>query len=127
MLSRVHRAAVFSGIVALVACVSGTSNRPPNAQNPPSQAALTALGYHDVVEFGVNAARDQGFSPGELEHVEPIGVNLWRLRFGLMPKGSGKVLHVEVDGEKRELIRMQELDRLGLAAGFNPILPADGG
>jgi len=126
MFHRAHLADVFSCIVALVACVSGTSNRPPNAQNPPSQAALTSLGYYDVVEFGLNAARDQGFSPADLEKVESIGVNLWRVRFGLVPKESGKVLEVDIDGTNRRLLRMQALDRLGIAAGLNPITP-DGG
>lgn len=119
------RSGLVSCLAALIAC-AGTSNRPSNAANPPAPHVMTALGYHEVVEQGVSFARNQGFSDAELEEVTSIGPNLWRLRFGL-PKESGKLLEIEVDGTLQQLIRVQQVQRLGIAAGLKPHEARDGG
>ncbi len=119
------RSGLASCLAALIAC-AGTSNRPSNAANPPAPHVMTALGYHEVVERGVSVARNQGFSDAELEEVSSIGPNLWRLRFGL-PKQSGKLLEIDVDGTLQQLIRVQQVQRLGIAAGLQPREARDGG
>lgn len=119
------RSGLASCLAALIGC-AGTSNRPSNAQNPPAPHVLNELGYHEVVERGVSVARTQGFSDAELEEVTSIGPNLWRLRFGL-PKESGKLLEIELDGRLQQLIRFQQVERLGIGAGLKPHEARDGG
>jgi hypothetical protein len=80
-------------------------------------AVQQELGYRNVVQAGAEYARQQGYevaeAVGEAEQVRP---NIWRVRFALPKRGSGKLLELEFDQEARQVIRSQEVDIIPSAA-----------
>ncbi len=84
-----------------------TVGRPPAPQPPPSPGVLQAMGYEDVVKVGQGWMEARGYR-AELTEATQLRPNYWRLRFGLAPKGSGRLLTLEFDGERREWVKTPE-------------------
>ncbi|XXF77155.1 hypothetical protein P2318_29490 [Myxococcaceae bacterium GXIMD 01537] len=93
----------------LAAACAGPTERPP--QPPSAYTVQQELGQRDVLQAGAEYARLQGyqvaFAEGEAEEVRP---NIWRLRFALAPKGSGKLLQLDFDEATRQVVKSQEID-----------------
>jgi len=66
------------------------------------------MGYQDAVDLGSTFAGAE-YPEAELHSAEELWPNLWRVRFGLTPKGSGRFLDLYLDGSKRTLMRKEEV------------------
>ncbi|MHB8877551.1 MAG: hypothetical protein ACYC8T_27995 [Myxococcaceae bacterium] len=69
---------------------------------------MSEWGYQEVVQYGTELARQQGYDVRGVEAVM-TGRNLWRVRFGLGPPGSGKFLELDFDAASRKLMKSIEL------------------
>lgn len=68
------------------------------------------MGRTDAISLGSDHAAQLGYRDSELLGVEEIYPNIWRVKFGLAPKGSGKILQLDFDGQSRTLLKRTELD-----------------
>jgi hypothetical protein len=97
------------------ACGPNTPERRPTPE--PSSAVQRELGYRDIVQIGEEYALGQGYELASVVAAEEVRPNYWRVRFGLAPKGSGKLLQIEFDEERRRVVEATEI---GGAAGRPP-------
>lgn len=106
---RVPVSRVLLSAALLGAACAGPTERPPVPDNP--MAVQQELGYRNIVQAGAEYARQQGYqvaaAGGEAVEVRP---NIWRVRFALPERGSGKLLELEFDQEARRVIRSQEVE-----------------
>jgi hypothetical protein len=72
-------------------------------------SAETQMGYKDAVDLGTQLAAQQGYANAEIQSLEQIGPNIFRVRFGLTPAGSGRFLDLYFDGLTRKVIQSQEI------------------
>ena len=80
----------------------------------PPNTVQQELGYNDIIRLGQEYAVSSGYEvaePGEAVQVRP---NYWRIRFGLAPRGSGRLLDIEFDEAQRQVVGTTEV---GGAAG----------
>src|SRR5216683_2901374 len=82
----------------------GTPERPPSAGE-------MEMGYQEAVDLGHEYVAQQGHSDVELHGAEHVRPNIWRVRFGLAPKGSGRLLDLYFDGAKRTLLKSELTDK----------------
>ncbi|WP_083680626.1 hypothetical protein [Archangium sp. Cb G35] len=78
------------------------------------------LGYTDVIRYGQEYAATSGYDVLEITEAVETRPNYWRIRFGLAPRGSGRVLDVEFDEAQRKVIGATEVAG---AAGRGPLGP----
>jgi hypothetical protein len=78
----------------------------------PASSAEQELAYRDALDIGT-AYATQRYEDPEFHEAEQLSPNLWRVRFGLAPKGSGRVVDLHVDGSKGAVIRSDELTGVG--------------
>jgi hypothetical protein len=103
------RVVLFPALVALcTSCASGSSSRPPRPQPPLSPAEITQFGFNEVLQWGKQYLLERGYE-AELLEALPTGRTLWRLRFGLAPRGSGRLLELTFDTTGQRLVRAVEL------------------
>ncbi len=69
-----------------------------------------------MVQYGTELAHRQGYDVEFFEAV-PVGRNLWRVRFGLGARGSGRLLEVEFDAASRRLVSTVELQEVARKVG----------
>ncbi len=103
-------------LVAVACKTSGSSDRPPTGAPPPSTEAIRAWGFDDAVRLGSDYVYASQETPSALQSSEQLPGGIWRLRYGLMPKGSGRMLEVEVEGPSGRVIRSRQLGPPGPAA-----------
>lgn len=99
---------VLLALLCLAGCAASAHREPFPAARPPSSAELHD-NYQQAVELTANAVAAQGYSVGEVEYFERVKPNYWKIRFGLAPKGSGKILEVYFDGTRGEVVNAKEL------------------
>jgi hypothetical protein len=80
----------------------------------PPNAVQQELGYNDVIRLGQEYAVSSGYDVVEVAEAVQVRPNYWRIRFGLAPRGSGKLLDVEFDQAQRQVVGSTEV---GGAAG----------
>ncbi len=80
----------------------------------PPNTVQQELGYNDVIRLGQEYAMSAGYEVTEVAEAEQVRPNYWRVRFGLAPRGSGKLLDLEFDGTQPRVIGTTEV---GGAAG----------
>ncbi|WNG61122.1 hypothetical protein F0U59_45255 [Archangium gephyra] len=78
------------------------------------------LGYTDVIRYGQEYATTSGYDVLEVTEAVETRPNYWRIRFGLAPRGSGKVLDVEFDEVQRQVVGSTEVEG---GAGRGPLGP----
>lgn len=83
------------------------------APEPPN-TVQRELGYNDVVRYGQEYAISSGYEVTDVAEAVQVRPNYWRVRFGLAPRGSGKLLDIEFDGAERRVVGSTEV---GGAAG----------
>jgi hypothetical protein len=99
-----HAPLVFY-LFAACAAPKGDARLP---ERPPSSGEI-AMGYQEAVDLGSTFVGEQ-YPEAELHSAEEVSPNLWRVRFGLTPKGSGRFLDLYFDGTKRTLMRKEEVE-----------------
>jgi hypothetical protein len=75
------------------------------------------LGYSDVIRLGQEYATAEGYEVAEVAEAVKVRPNYWRVRFGLAPRGSGKLLDLEFDGVQPRVVGTTEV---GSAVGGSP-------
>jgi len=99
----------------LTGCATGAERM--NLDRPPSSAEL-GMGYDDAVALSSDYVAHQGYPDAEFLAAERVAPNIWCVRFGLSPRGSQHRLDVYFDGQRRVLVRKQEIH--GLSASWIP-------
>jgi hypothetical protein len=105
-------ALVLSSTVLGLGCAGETPAR--RMQPPPSYSVQNELGYTDVIQYGQQYAAAEGYELTEVAEAQEVRPNYWRIRFGLAPRGSGKLLELEFDEAQRRVVGTTEV---GGAAG----------
>ncbi len=80
----------------------------------PPTSVQQELGYRDVIRIGQEYAMSSGYEVADVAEAVRVRPNYWRVRFGLAPRGSGKLLELEFDGAERRVVGSTEV---GGAAG----------
>lgn len=90
------------------ACATAPSERPPQ---PPAPASVqNELGDPQVLLAGAEYARQQGYEvSADAAQAVQLRPNVWRVRFGLAPRGSGKFLELDFDKGRGQVVREQEI------------------
>jgi hypothetical protein len=69
-----------------------------------SHSVQNELGYTDIVKLSQDYALTQGYEVTEVAEAVRVRPNYWRVRFGLAPQGSGKMLDLEFDETQRRVV-----------------------
>jgi hypothetical protein len=80
----------------------------------PPNTVQQELGYNDVIRIGQEYATSSGYEVAEVAEAVRVRPNYWRVRFGLAPRGSGRLLELEFDEAQRRVVGSTEV---GGAAG----------
>lgn len=80
----------------------------------PSNTVQQELGYNDVIRIGQEYAVSSGYEVAGVAEAVEVRPNYWRIRFGLAPRGSGRLLDLEFDEARRQVVGTTEV---GGAAG----------
>jgi hypothetical protein len=75
---------------------------------PRPSSAEQRLGYQEAISAGTIAAKQLGFPSPQLIAAEEIAANVWCVRFGLAPQGTGRVLEIHV-GERGQVLQTVEV------------------
>jgi len=100
--------AVLSGLAA------GCAHQSAAPPSRPASSGEQEMGYQDAVDLGSTYAVQQGHEGAELHQAERVTPNLWRVRFGLAPKGSGRFLELHIDGKTGTVVKSEELNGVGI-------------
>ncbi len=80
----------------------------------PPNTVQQELGYNDVIRIGQEYAMSSGYQVADVSEAVRVRPNYWRVRFGLAPRGSGRLLELEFDEAQRRVVGSTEV---GGAAG----------
>jgi hypothetical protein len=80
----------------------------------PPNSVQQELGYRDVLRIGQEYALSAGYDVWGEAEAQEVRPNYWRVRFGLAPRGSGRLLELEFDEAQRRVVGSTEV---GGAAG----------
>jgi hypothetical protein len=94
---------VVTGILA--GCANTSSAVEPDQREGSGERVY---GQQDAIEFTSSALQREGYQHLEVQSAEQVGPNYWKIRFGLAPQGSGRVLDVYFDGARRQLVKRVE-------------------
>lgn len=108
-------------LVAGFACSTTGTGRPP--EPPSAYSVQQELGQRDVIQAGLEYARNNSLMVAEASEAIEIRPNYWRLRFGLSDQ-PGRLLELEFDELARRVTRAQEID---IVPGTLPDDAAQGG
>jgi len=100
---------LLPALVAGLACGTTGTGRPP--EPPSAYSVQQELGQRDVVQAGLEYARNNSLMLAEAREAIEIRPNYWRLRFGLADQ-PGRLLELEFDELARRVTRAQEIDIL---------------
>lgn len=80
----------------------------------PPNSVQQELGYNDIIRIGQEYATSSGYEVTDVAEAVQLRPNYWRIRFGLAPRGSGKLLDLDFDQVQRRVVGSTEI---GGAAG----------
>ncbi|PTL75552.1 hypothetical protein [Vitiosangium sp. GDMCC 1.1324] len=103
---------VFSAALFGAGCATETPER--RMVPEPAYDVQNELGYNDVVRLSQDYATAHGYEVTEVAEAVQVRPNYWRVRFGLAPRGSGKLLDLEFDQAQRRVVGTTEV---GSSAG----------
>lgn len=103
---------LLSSTLLGLGCVGDSQSR--RMYPEPPNSVQQELGYRDVVRIGQEYAMSAGYEVSDVAEALEVRPNYWRVRFGLGPKGSGKLLELEFDEAQRRVVGTTEV---GGAAG----------
>lgn len=98
---------VFSSALLGLGCIGPTQEG--RMRPEPAYAVQNELGYNDVVRLSHEYALAQGYDVTEVAEAVQIRPNYWRVRFGMPPEGSGKLLDLEFDQTQQRVIGATEV------------------
>jgi hypothetical protein len=100
-------ALVLSSTLLGIGCAGPTQER--RMVPEPPYAVQQELGYNDVVRLSQDYATTRGYEVTEVAEAVQVRPNYWRVRFGLAPRGSGKLLDIEFDEAQRQVVGTTEV------------------
>ena len=106
-------ALLLSSTLLGLGCATGETQARRMNPEPPN-TVQQELGYRDIVRIGQEYAMSSGYEVTDAAEVVQVRPNYWRVRFGLAPRGSDKLLELEFDGVERRVTGSTEV---GGAAG----------
>ncbi|EPX60892.1 putative lipoprotein [Cystobacter fuscus DSM 2262] len=107
--------APLRSVVALVSFSAllgtGCAVRTPERRMVPDMPTTVQqeVGYDDAVRLSRDYAVTQGYEVSEVAEATQVRPNYWRVRFGLAPRGSGRLLDLSFDAEQRRVVGATEL------------------
>jgi len=75
----------------------------------PPNTVQQELGYRDIIRIGQEYAISSGYEVIEVAEAVQVRPNYWRVRFGLAPRGSGRLLDIEFDEAQRRVVGTTEV------------------
>ncbi|MFY0571391.1 hypothetical protein ACN28E_47215 [Archangium lansingense] len=75
-----------------------------------SNTVQQELGYNEIIRLGEEYAVSSGYEVTDVAEAVEVRPNYWRVRFGLAPQGSGKLLDVEFDETRRQVVGTTEVE-----------------
>jgi hypothetical protein len=108
------RTILLLSISFALGCASTPSGAVP--ARPLSSAEL-AMGYKDAVDLGASYVASRGHTGAHFERADQPWPNVWCVRFGLLPKGSGRRIELYFDGTQRKLIKEVTYDGVSALVG----------
>jgi len=96
-------------LMASFACSTTGTGRPP--EPPSAYSVQQELGQRDVVQAGLEYARNNSLMVAEAREAIEIRPNYWRVRFGLTDQ-PGRLLELEFDELAHRVTHAQEIDIL---------------
>jgi hypothetical protein len=105
---------VLSCFFLVSGCAVGGGSAPRMVPEP-AHSVQQELGYNDVVRLSQEYATAQGYDVQDVAQAQRVRPNYWRVRFGLAPQGSGRVLDLDFDEAQQRVVGSTELD--GAATG----------
>jgi hypothetical protein len=82
-------------------------------------AGERVYGQQDAIEFTSSALQREGYQRLEVQSAEEVRPNFWKIRFGLAPRESGRVLDVYFDGAQQKVVKKIEAVEDGPASKPN--------
>jgi hypothetical protein len=64
----------------------------------------------EAADQGTDYVAKHGYQGFTLQAVQQVLPNIWCVRFGMAPDGSGKGLELHFDAQNRTLMKSQEVD-----------------
>lgn len=101
-------ALVLSSALLGIGCVGPT--REGRMYPEPPNTVQEELGYRDVVRIGQQYAVSSGYEVTDVAEAVEVRPNYWRIRFGLAPRGSGRLLDIEFDEARRQVVGTTEVE-----------------
>ncbi len=89
----------------------------------PANSVQQQLGYSDVVRLSQDYAVSHGYEVADVAQAEEVRPNYWRVRFGLAPRGSGRLLDLEFDEAQRRVVGTTELEGTATGGSGGSITP----
>jgi hypothetical protein len=111
VLSRSVVALVLSSALLGTGCAVRTPERRMVPDLP--STVQQEVGYDDAVRLSRDYAVAQGYEVSEVAEATQVRPNYWRVRFGLAPRGSGRLLDLSFDAEQRRVVGATELGQTG--------------
>lgn len=84
----------------------------------PPNTVQQELGYNDIIRIGQEYAASSGYEVADVAEAVRVRPNYWRVRFGLAPRGSGRLLELEFDEAQRRVVGSTEVG--GVAGRTTP-------
>jgi hypothetical protein len=108
-------ALVLSAALLEAGCAVSTPERRMVPDLPPS--VQQEVGYDDAVRLSHDYAVAQGYEVADVAEATQVRPNYWRVRFGLAPRGSGRLIDVAFDAERRRVVGATEVGSTGGGTG----------
>jgi hypothetical protein len=106
-LSRPLASLLLASTLLGVGCATTTPER--RAVPEPPATVQREFGLQEAVRFGQDHALAEGYEVAEVAEAVEVRPNYWRVRFGLAPRGSGRLLEVEFDEARRRVVTATEI------------------
>ena len=117
------RSATLLAVLSLVG--SGCALQTPERRMAPESAhsVQDELGYNDAVRLSHDYALARGYELADVAQAEQVRPNYWRVRFGLAPRGSGKLLDLYFDAAQHEVVGTTEVGNTATGGSGPDLVP----
>ena len=68
------------------------------------------VGYDDAIRLSHDYAVAQGYEVSDVAEATQVRPNYWRVRFGLAPRGSGRLMDLQFDPQRLRVVGATEVD-----------------
>jgi hypothetical protein len=95
-------ALVLSSVLPGVGCALHT---PERRMVPDTVSSVQQeVGYDDAIRLSHDYAVAQGYEVADVAEATQVRPNYWRVRFGLAPRGSGRLMDLQFDPQRLRVV-----------------------